>query len=183
MATLRSFRKQNHGSTLLGDAMVGAVSGLAGVFALDKVADFMYRHENPQAKVQEEKVHAELGGSEVGPTSIGARQISQKLNLQLNQQQQEKLSMGLHYALGILPGMLYGMLLGRNPKFGFGRGLAYGLTLFLVNDEILSVKLGWTARPSKYPWQAHARGLAAHLALGLVTYAGFQALERVLLRR
>jgi uncharacterized membrane protein YagU involved in acid resistance len=165
------------------DAVKGAVAGGLGVMALDQVANFLYSRESQEAQEREKQVRAEIGASEMGPTSIGAKQINEKLNLHLNDKQEETLATALHYSLGILPGMLYGMLLGRNEKIGVGRGVLYGLMLFLLNDELMSVQLGWAAKPSKYPWQAHARGLASHLALGVVTYFGFQAISRVLGRR
>jgi uncharacterized membrane protein YagU involved in acid resistance len=57
------------------------------------------------------------------------------------------------------------------------RGLAYGLAMFLIEDEVLNPALGVAAPPQKYPWQAHARGLVAHLALGLATEAVLAALD------
>lgn len=46
----------------------------------------------------------------------------------------------------------------------------------LVVDEGANTALGLTAPPHEWPWQAHARGLAAHLvygtALGLLLAAG-----------
>jgi hypothetical protein len=41
--------------------------------------------------------------------------------------------------------------------------------LFLAQDEALNQVMGLSARQKDYPWQAHARGLVAHLTLGLVT--------------
>jgi hypothetical protein len=41
--------------------------------------------------------------------------------------------------------------------------------LFLVQDEAVNAATGLSARPGQYPWQAHARGLVAHLVYGLVT--------------
>ncbi len=75
----------------------------------------------------------------------------------------------MHYALGIVPGALYGSLRGRLAGIGAGRGLLYGAGLFLVNDEILAPVLGLASGPTAYPLQAHARGLVSHLVLGAAT--------------
>jgi hypothetical protein len=57
-----------------------------------------------------------------------------------------------------------------------GRGLLYGLGLFLILDEAVNAA-GLAADPRRYPWQAHARGLVAHLVLGVVTDAALSVLE------
>ena len=49
-----------------------------------------------------------------------------------------------------------------------GGGTLFGLGLFLVHDEGLNTITGTGAKPQEYPWQAHARGLIAHLVYGLV---------------
>ncbi len=63
------------------------------------------------------------------------------------------------------------------PGLGAGRGLLYGLGMFVVEDELVSPALGVAAGPTRYPWQAHARGLVAHLVLGVVTDAVLRVLE------
>jgi hypothetical protein len=52
-----------------------------------------------------------------------------------------------------------------------------GLGLFLIQDEGLNQAMGISAKQKDYPWQAHARGLVAHLALGLVTDAVLNLLD------
>jgi hypothetical protein len=46
-----------------------------------------------------------------------------------------------------------------------------------VQDEGLNAASGLAADPRKYPWQAHARGLAAHLVFGVVTNAVLNLLK------
>ncbi len=57
------------------------------------------------------------------------------------------------------------------------RGLALGLGMFLVEDEVINTLTGAAAPPRRYPWQAHARGLITHLILGVVTEAVLSALD------
>jgi uncharacterized membrane protein YagU involved in acid resistance len=85
----------------------------------------------------------------------------------------------MHYALGILPGALYGVLRHRVAGLGAGRGLLYGAGLFLVNDELLAPVLGLASGPTAYPWQAHARGLVSHVVLGAVTDTVLDVTEQV----
>ena len=60
---------------------------------------------------------------------------------------------------------------------GHGKGLLYGLALFLVDDELLNALLGLSAGPTEYPWQAHARGLVSHLVVGVCTDVAMDALD------
>ena len=85
---------------------------------------------------------------------------------------------GIHYAIGIGPGALYGALRDRVPQVGAARGALYGLALFLLQDELGNAALRTGADPRAYPWQTHARGLAAHLVYGVVTDAALSALRR-----
>jgi hypothetical protein len=57
------------------------------------------------------------------------------------------------------------------------RGLLYGFSIFLLWDELGAVALGIARPPRAYPWQAHLRGLAGDLALGLATHVALSALE------
>lgn len=59
-----------------------------------------------------------------------------------------------------------------------GRGLLYGLGLFVLNDEIAGPALGIASGPTEYPWQAHVRGLAGHLMLGAATEVAIEAMDK-----
>jgi hypothetical protein len=146
------------------------------------VANFLYDREDPAALALEKEAHREIGADDMGPASLAARKINQNLQLRLTRVQTDRLSNIIHYGLGAMPGAFYGILISRNKKIGVGHGFLYGLGLFLINDELLSVQLGLANKPRKYPWQAHARGLAAHVALGVATYWGIQALNKAFRR-
>ena len=178
MATLISSNTIQDKSTILGDAITGAVAGTLGVGVLDQVANFLYNREDSAALAREKFARQEIGSDEVGPASLAARKINQKLKLDLTPKQTDRLSSVIHYGLGTVPGAFYGVLIGRYKKISVGHGFLYGLGLSLINDELMSVQLGLANKPSRYPWQAHARGLAAHVALGMVTYWGIQAFSK-----
>lgn len=57
----------------------------------------------------------------------------------------------------------------RRPRLRAGYGALYGLALFVVMDEAAAPLTGSDSGPVRYPWQAHARGLVAHLVLGIIT--------------
>ena len=56
--------------------------------------------------------------------------------------------------------------------------MLYGAGLFALQDEGLNSVTGLGAKPQDYPWQAHARGLVAHLVYGIVTELALSAIEK-----
>jgi hypothetical protein len=127
------------------------------------------------------------GGEEAGgggprrgqdPASVAAARIALATGAELSEERQGQAATAIHYALGVVPGAVYGALRPRLGGSGAGRGLAYGLALFLLNDEGIGPALGLAAGPTAYPWQAHARGLTAHLVLGIATDAVLDLLDR-----
>ncbi len=83
-----------------------------------------------------------------------------------------------HYALGMLPGALYGAVRRIRPWVRTGHGVLYGVALFVVMDETAAPLTGIASGPGRYPWQAHARGLAAHIVLGMTTEVLLRATDR-----
>jgi hypothetical protein len=56
-------------------------------------------------------------------------------------------------------------------------GLAVGVGLWLLGDELVMPLLGLTGGPTAYPAAVHVHGFGAHLAYGLATSAATQALR------
>ncbi len=157
------------------DMVKGAVAGAAGVWVMDQVTWGMYLREDPEAFRQEQA--ARIGGKDVAHVAAG--KIAHAVGTTLTPEQPHPAGIAVHYALGIVPGALYGALRKRVDGVGAGRGFLYGLALFLVNDELLNPVLGLSSGPTAYPAQAHARGLAGHLALGVATDLVLDLLDEV----
>jgi hypothetical protein len=153
----------------------GALAGAAGVWLMDQVGWFLYRREDPRAVLQEEK--ARVKGMDVA--HVAENKMATAFGAKLSPRQPNPAGIAVHYALGIVPGALYGPLRRRVPGLSAGRGLGYGLGLFLLNDELMNPLLGLASGPTAYPWQAHARGLISHLVVGAATHAGIDALDQV----
>jgi hypothetical protein len=159
-------REQPSGSdTMLVDALSGAVAGAVGVWVMDRVDWAMYRAESPQARQRTKRVRP--GG--LDPAHVLVNRVAGAFGTTLSPPQPHPAGIAVHYSLGIGPGALYGAFHDRAPVLGVGRGALFGLGLFLVQDEVVNAATGLSARPGQYPWQAHARGLVAHLVYGLVT--------------
>ena len=151
--------------SVLAGALKGAVAGGIAVWVMDQVDWYMYNHENLEARRQTQRVRP--GG--LDPAHAIANKVAGAFGKELSPRQPHPAGIAVHYSLGIGPGALYGAMQDRAPALGVGRGALFGLGLFLLQDEFVNAATGLSARPRQYPWQAHARGLIAHLVYGVVT--------------
>ncbi len=154
--------------------LLGAVAGAVGVWAMDRVDWFNYRRVDAEARRRTQGVRP--GGEDTA--HVMARTAERAAGAGLPPPQHHAAGTAIHYAIGIGPGALYGALRDRLPQVVTARGALYGLGLFLLQDELGNAALGTGAYPRAYPWQAHARGLVAHLVYGVVTDAVLGALRR-----
>lgn len=169
----RTIRVEHDGS-LAADLLKGAVAGAAAVWVMDRLDWFAFMHENPRARAQTERVRP--GGMD--PAHVAVRRAAEMVGMD-GPAQPNAAGVAVHYSLGIGPGALYAAMRDRAEGLGIARGPLYGLGLFLIQDEAINSVSGLSARPSQYPWQAHARGLAAHLVYGVVTELALNAMDAV----
>jgi hypothetical protein len=155
---------RNGGDGMLADALLGAAAGALAVWVMDRVDWFNFEHEDPEARRRTQAVRP--GGMD--PGHVAASQTAETLGYDLKPKDYNAAGLAAHYSIGIMPGALYGALRHKLPGLDTGRGTLFGLSLFLMQDEGLNAITGLSAKPSKYPWQAHARGLVAHAVYGLV---------------
>lgn len=158
------------------DLVKGAVAGAVAVWAMDRLGWALWDREDPAALARERAARVEG----MDPAHVFANRVADALGRPLHPRQPHPAGVAVHYAIGMGPAMAYAALRRRWPALGAGGGLAYGLGLFLAVDEAVVPALGLASGPAAYPWQAHARGLVSHLALGVVTDATLSALDRVL---
>lgn len=156
---------------MLGNALKGVIAGAIGVWVMDRLDWFMFRHEDQQARRRTEQVRP--GGMD--PAHAAVNKLAHALGAEVHPKKANPVGLALHYAIGIAPAAAYGVFRNRLPPSPQGQdylyGAGFGLGLFLVQDEGLNQVMGISAKQQDYPWQAHARGLIAHLTLGLVTDA------------
>lgn len=162
-------------ASVLKEMVKGAVAGAASVWMMDQVTGYMYRHEDPQAYRQEKQ--AQKGGKYVA--FVAADKIANAMGTTMTDRQEYIAGKTVHYLLGAMPGALYGLLRHKVEGLDKGRGLLYGLGLFILMDELVAPLAGLSSGPLAYPWQAHARGLAGHLTVGATTDAAVRALDKM----
>lgn len=167
MQTMESTTSQNGSGSLLADLMIGAAAGVAAIWVMDRIDWFNYRHESDEARRRTESIRPR--GKP--PAQVMTIRAAERLGTNPSPQQVEKVGTVVHYMLGIAPAMLYSAFQSRYPAITKGRGTLFGFGVFLMHDEAMNPLMGWSAKPTAYPWQAHARGLVAHLVYGAVTDA------------
>lgn len=155
------------------DLALGAAAGAAAVWVMDRVDWFMFLNEDPRARRHTQRVRE--GGED--PAHVLAARLERMTGTRLSRDGHHVAGQAIHYGIGIAPAALYGALRDRVPYLGAGRGALYGLGMFVVEDEVANPVAGLARGPFAYLWQAHARGLVAHLVLGVVTDAAFSLLR------
>jgi hypothetical protein len=154
------------------DAVRGALAGAAATWLMDLVTTGMYAVQ--PAEVTERERAAQPGGK--GSVANLVDRVEVATGLKVPVERRPLLENAVHYALGIVPGAIYGVVRRFVPFARLRRGLAYGLVLFAVNDEYLNTRLGLAGPTETYPPETHLRGLAGHAVLGVATETGIQAL-------
>jgi hypothetical protein len=152
------------------DAIRGAIAGAAATWLMDLVTTGMLEAQ-PREVTARERAAQPNGMSSVGNL---VDRVEAATGFHVPTGRRRPVENVIHYGLGIVPGALYGVVRRFLPFARVGRGLAYGLALFAVNDEYANTKLGLAAPPKAYPPETHMRGLTGHAVLGLATETGIQ---------
>ena len=150
--------------------MRGAVAGAAGTWLMDLVTTGMLEVQ-PREVTARERAAQPNGKSSVANL---VDRVEAGTGLRIPAPQRPMLENAIHYALGIVPGAIYGVIRRYLPFATVGRGLAYGLVLFAANDEYANTKLGLAGPPGAYPPETHFRGLTGHAVLGMATETGIE---------
>lgn len=163
---MRKSVSKNEDLNFVKDAALGFVAGAAGVWAMDKVSWLMYNHESQEALRKEQEARK---GDNLDTSHTAVAKVAEHLDMGIEPKQPNAIGIGLHYLLGMMPGAIYSILWHRSNAVGASRGVLYGAGLSLTQDEGMAPLLGLAASPTKYPWQAHVRGVVSHVVLGVVT--------------
>ncbi len=159
--------------------IAGIAAGAVGVWALDRVDWFMWNREDPETRARTTAVRPK--GEPPAQALVSKLADSTKGHLEPGTH--ETVSQAVHYSIGIAPAIGYALLRDRLPVSGVARGALYGAGLFLIQDEALNTVASLGAKPQDYPWQAHARGIVAHLVYGVVTELTLNVFEGLVIDR
>jgi putative membrane protein len=88
---------------------------------------------------------------------------------ELTEREKDKAGVVLHYAMGVTSGAIYGALAEALPGATAGKGMPFGVAVWLIADEGIVPAVGLSKSPMEYPLSIHAYSFASHLVFGLTT--------------
>jgi uncharacterized membrane protein YagU involved in acid resistance len=141
---------------------------------MDKVSTFGYQLEDESTRRYEEN----LRHREYPPEVLAGKLAKTFQGIEQDRETRHWRSTVIHREYGIFWGGVFGGLRDRVPLVGMTCGVAFGLGLWLIGDEVLMPAMGLTPPSTEFPWQNHARAAANHLA-----YAGTLGVTHTLLRK
>jgi len=161
-------------TSITADLIKGAIAGAVATLVLDQVTSFMYERESSRARQAEDRARQ-------GRTAYenAAEKIATMFGARIDAKQRKRLGGIIHWALGISAGAGYAVYGRRVPGLRRFAGGGFGTTFWATVDEGLVSVLGLTPPPSEFPLQTHLRGLAGHLAFGIVTDRTLGVLDAV----
>ena len=87
----------------------------------------------------------------------------------LPEKSKQRASAAVHYAVGAIIGGVYGVIAGLVPIVTVGRGLAFAVGVWALDDELTVPALGFAPRASETSAEKHAYGAASHAVFALTT--------------
>ncbi len=180
--------------------VVGAVSGIVGVIAMDyywKAATAITGsdpREQTQGSGGDSGKAAKQKGAlddisligkhhEKGESSTGAMgRIAYSLFAGKEPRSKETkltLSYLAHWIFSMVAAGAYGVVRGPARIPDLGGGIALGVGLWGLGDELTVPLLGLSDGPTAFPPELHAHGLGAHIVYGLATAATAQLLDKI----
>ncbi len=158
-----------------GDLAMGAIAGAVGALVLQRVSGVVWKRERRRVRAREQRARP-LG---LDPAHLIAYRAARLAGRRVRPRQPTRAGTAIHYGLGLIPGAIYAAVLRKRwPAVGKAGGLLFGTAVFLLHDELTNWLLRLSGPPRAYPWQAHARGLAAHAAFGATTEFALRVMER-----
>lgn len=145
------------------DGAHGAVGSIIGMMAMERVSQAMYELEPKSTRDEEESLR------EKPPYRAMAEKIASAAGWNLTEDEAKRAGMALHWLYGMSWGALYGVVRRRVPIASRALGLPFAITFSLTGDEGMNWAAGTAPPPGTLPWQAHVRGLVAHVTFVAVT--------------
>lgn len=172
--TMRRLRYRPTFGSVVSHAVLGAAAGAAATWVMTRVTTVLYENENEEARRREDETRGNKTAYHVAADKVAHALVKRDLS----DEERERYGLAIHWGLGAAAGAVYGALYAVYPEATWKRGLLYGAGFFLLVDEGANRALGLTPDPRRFPWQAHARGLAGHLVYGLTADRVLRMIER-----
>lgn len=161
--------KTNSGNNLSNELAIGAFAGLIGGFALAGAAQVMYNLTSEDKKREEADIEPR------DPFIVLADKLQNLTGVKLNERQKKVFEQSTVTTVALASGMAYAALARKSKLNWLAKGAIFGALFWAIEDEGMGTALGLFGDNTKYPLEAHIRGLVAHVAFGVVTAAIHQA--------
>jgi hypothetical protein len=161
------------GDRIFGGLVRGAIAGAAGVWALNEVDRYLRTKESAQTRAA--TIAAQPHG--LDPAHVLAAKATKAVGAELAHPEDNNVGVAVRYAMGIVPGAILGALRDRLVWLTAGRGFAFGVATWAIEEEWAAPRAGLAPSPALYPWQAHGRGFITHVAYGLTVDAVLRVLK------
>ena len=148
---------------------IGALAGVIGGFALAGAAQTIY------SLTSQKKIAEETAIEPRDPFIVLAEKLEKLTGKNLDESQKKIFEQCAATALSATAGVSYALLASKWKLNWLAGGLVFGGLFWAIEDEGLSPVLGLVGDNTKYPLEAHVRGLAAHVIFGIVTAAFVKA--------
>lgn len=167
--------ERKHRRSLVVDALLGAISGLAASWLMEKAQARITAVGSERTRQREKQAQGDMEPA----TYRTAEAVAALAGASVPEDRKGTAAEAVHFGTGAAWGALFGVLAPRLPAPPIAAGAAWGAAVWLANDELLVPALGFSRSPARYPASSHAKALASHLVYGTATEAGFRALQRV----
>jgi hypothetical protein len=149
-------------SSTLKDIGIGVAAGTVGGQALKQTAQLMWEHTSAENIAKEQSIEPR------DPFIVLAQRLGRVVfDKTPTQAQQKQFETAVMTVLGAGAGVAYVAAARRWPLGWLAGGAVFGALFYLVEDEGMGSAMGLFGDNTKYPLEARARGLAAHMAFGI----------------
>lgn len=139
----------------------GTAAGMVATWIMTRVTTVMYERENKAAREREDAARGSRTAYEVA-----AERSAGFLGTTLDEKQRGRWGLVIHWALGIVAGVVYTAIRTQLVDPDLRHGLLFGFVFWALMDETVTPLLRLTPGPLAFPWQTHLRGLVGHLVFG-----------------
>jgi hypothetical protein len=179
-------RKRRRPNMLLG-ALAGAAGGLAGSWVMVRFNHLMDANNGGSDKAGDSHPHRRANArpndtdatipDEPGSMQAASAVAEPVLGRPLTEREKEIGGPIMHYLFGAASGALYGAVAERDRSTTRGAGTVFGVSVWLIADEIGMHAAGFASHPADYPLSRHASALASHIVFGLAVEGVRRALR------
>jgi uncharacterized membrane protein YagU involved in acid resistance len=160
--------KDDQRSVAKRDVLAGAVAGVAGGLAASFVMEAFQQmiSELSRKKGDDKKEeHGDIPANEKAAVAISETVFGHKLT----QSGRKEAGEAVHYAMGGVSGLIYGVASEFSPVPSTAAGLPFGTAVWAIADDVAVPALGLSKPPAEFPVSTHLYALSSHLVYGVTT--------------